>query len=108
MNIPQARNAGASVIIPSYESHETIAATLKSLRGQVFSDFEIIVIDSRSNNAVAKITADFREVRYHRSEERLLPHEARNLGVKLARSDILVFTDPDVVAAPDWLENLLA
>lgn len=108
MNIPPSRNPGASIIIPSYESHGTIAATLQSLRGQVFSDFEIIVVDSGPNNTVAKIAADFPDVRYHRSEERLLPHEARNIGVKLARSKILVFTDPDVVAAPDWLETLLA
>ncbi len=47
-------------------------------------------------------------MRYHRSEQRLLPHAARNLGVKLARADVIVFTDPDVVAASDWLEKLVA
>jgi glycosyltransferase involved in cell wall biosynthesis len=98
----------ASVIIPSYESHATVAATLQSLRNQLFDDFEIILIDSGESNDVARIAADFPEVRYHRSEQRLLPHEARNIGVKLARSDILIFTDPDVVAAPDWLEKLIS
>jgi len=98
----------ASVIIPSYESHATVAATLQSLRNQLFDDFEIILIDSGESNDVARIAADFPEVRYHRSEQRLLPHEARNVGVKLARSDILIFTDPDVVAAPDWLEKLIS
>jgi GT2 family glycosyltransferase len=96
-----------SVIIPSYESQATVAATLQSLRDQLFRDFEIILIDSGPSNKVARIASDFPEVRYQRSEQRLLPHAARNLGIKLARHDVLVFTDPDVVAAPDWLEKLI-
>lgn len=107
MNISPTRGVHASVIIPAYESQETIAATLASLRKQSFGDFETIVIDSGRTDDVASIAANFPEVRYHRSTERLLPHEARKLGVSLARSDILVFTDPDVIAAPDWLEKLL-
>lgn len=108
MNISLTHDMRASVIIPSYESQETIAATLASLRRQTFGDFETIIIDSGPSDDVAAITADFPEVRYHRWPDRLLPHEARNLGVSLAGSDILVFTDPDVIAAPDWLEKLLA
>jgi GT2 family glycosyltransferase len=33
---------------------------------------------------------------------------ARNEGILLARNDILVFVDDDVLAAPDWLSTLLA
>ena len=97
----------ASVIIPSYRSQRTVAATMQSLRGQTCKDFETIVIDSSDQDDVAQIMAGFPEVRYYRSSSRLLPHEARNLGVEKAKSEILIFTDPDIVAAPDWLENLL-
>jgi glycosyltransferase involved in cell wall biosynthesis len=38
---------------------------------------------------------------------RLLPHDARNRGAELAGGDVFVFTDPDCVAEPDWLERLL-
>ena len=96
-----------SVIIPSYESQATARATLESLRKQTFRDFETILIDSGRSDDVARIAADFPEVRFYRWDKQLLPHEARNVGTKLARSNILVFTDPDVVAAPDWLEKLL-
>ena len=108
MSPPQSHGVSASVIIPSYESHGTIAAMLRSLGNQIFRDFEIIVIDSGRSSAVAEIAANFPDVLYHRTAERLLPHEARNLGVSLAGSDLLVFTDPDVVVAPDWLEKLIA
>lgn len=97
-----------SVIIPSYESQATARATLESLRNQTFRDFETILIDSGPSSEVERIAADFSEVRYHRSKSRLLPHEARNVGVNLAQGDIFVFTDPDIVAAPNWLEKLMA
>lgn len=106
MSLPAPPRLRASVIIPSYESQATVAATLQSLSNQRFDGFETILIDSGRSDEVARIASGFPEVRYQRSEERLLPHEARNVGVKLARSDILIFTDPDIVAAPDWLEKL--
>lgn len=107
MSAPPTPGVRASVIIPSYESQATAAATLESLGKQTIRDFEIILIDSGQSDEVAHIAAKFPQVRYHRSERRLLPHEARNVGAKLARSDTLVFTDPDVVAPPDWLEKLM-
>jgi glycosyltransferase involved in cell wall biosynthesis len=99
---------GLSVIIPAYQSQATARATLESLRKQTFREFETILIDSGHTDEVARIAADFPEVRYHHSSRRLLPHEARNLGAELAHNDQLVFTDPDIVAAPDWLEKLNA
>ena len=103
-----ARGLRASVIIPAYNSTATAAATLDSLERQTLGDFEIILIDSSPTNSLAQIAADHPRVRFHHSRERLLPHAARNVGAALARSDVLVFTDPDIVAPPDWLEKLLA
>ncbi len=104
---PQGRwGLRASVIIPAYKSEATAAATLASLRAQTMQNFETILVDSGPTDAVADIAKEFPEVRYLRSPDRLLPHGARNAGVALAQSDLLVFTDPDVVAPPEWLENL--
>jgi GT2 family glycosyltransferase len=107
MSIEPGRKVDVSVIIPSYESHATARATLESLRRQSFADFETILIDSGRSDEMSRIARDFPEVRYERSEQQLFPHAARNLGVAMARGDLLVFTDPDVVAASDWLEKLV-
>lgn len=96
-----------SVIIPAYESHHTAAAALASLRAQSFRDFEVILVDSGSTDGVEHIAERYPEVHYHRSPKRLLPHHARSIGVGLARAELLVFTDPDIVAASSWLEELL-
>jgi GT2 family glycosyltransferase len=99
----------ASIVIPAYHSDATIADCLSSLRNQTFRDFETIVVNSSPGDRTGSIvTSGFPEVRYEESSTRLLPHAARNRGVAIARGSSLVFTDPDCIAAPDWLERLLS
>jgi GT2 family glycosyltransferase len=104
-----------SVIIPAYDSHRTLAGCLEALARQTFRDFETIVVDSSPGETAGdaeRIAGDLPPglpgFRFERSARRLLPHAARNRGVELARGEILVFTDPDTYARPDWLERLLA
>ena len=103
------RRPRVSVLMPAYHSEDTIAATLDALATQTFADFETIVVDSSPGEATAQLMADrYPGVHFHHSRDRLLPHAARNLGVSLASGELLVFTDPDCVARPDWLERLVA
>jgi len=78
-----------SVVLPAWNSHETVAACLESLRSQTFRQFETIVVDSSPGRETEEIVLSrFCDVRYHRSPRRLLPHAARNLGAGLARGSI--------------------
>jgi GT2 family glycosyltransferase len=97
-----------SVVIPAYRSAPTVAGTLEALRRQRFRDFETLVVDSSPDDATAGVVSRFGEVRLLRSRRRLLPHAARNRGLREARGSIVAFTDPDCQPAPDWLERLVA
>ena len=98
-----------SVVYPAYLSEATVSGCMSALRRQTFEDFEVVLVDSGPGAGTAEIVArDFPEIRCHVSEKRLLPHAARNLGVTLARGELLVFSDPDTYARPDWLERLVA
>jgi glycosyltransferase involved in cell wall biosynthesis len=96
-----------SIVIPAFRSATTIGACLGALRRQTWRDFEVLVVDSSPDAATAEVVGHYPEVRIERSPRRLLPHAARNRGVELARADVLVFSDPDVYARPDWLAMLL-
>lgn len=96
------------VVIPAYRSETTIAACLDALRDQTYRDFQTIVVDSTPGEQVAEIVGkSFPEVRFIRSQQRLLPHAARNLGVESGGDGLLAFTDPDIYPAPDWLERMV-
>jgi GT2 family glycosyltransferase len=96
------------VIAPAYHSDATIGAFLDGLSAQTFSDFETIVVNSSPETRTETIVADRQpSARFVQSERRLLPHSARNVGARLAGGSLLVFTDPDCVAAREWLETLV-
>jgi glycosyltransferase involved in cell wall biosynthesis len=98
-----------SVIIPAFYSAETLPRCLAGLRQQRFRDFEVILINSSPEAATSDLARhSFPEVRFEQSPVRLLPHAARNAGVRVASGEILVFTDPDCYMRPDALEQLVA
>lgn len=96
-----------SVIIPAYESHDTIAGCLEALRLQTWQDFEVLIVDSSTSDRTQEVMANFPEARYIRYPRQLLPFEARHLAIQSAVAKIIVSTDPDVYPARDWLERLV-
>lgn len=98
-----------SVVVAVYLSEATLDGFLDALARQTFRDFETILVDSGPTAACEQIVARRVEpLVYARSAGRLFPQAARNAGVERSRGRLLVFTDPDVYAAPDWLERLVA
>ncbi len=97
-----------SVIIPSYNSCNTIAKSLAALHTQqTVVSFETIVIVSSSDGTAELIEHDFPGVKLIRSEQRLYPGAARNLGIAEASGEILAFTDADCIADPGWVEAIV-
>ena len=97
-----------SVIIAAYHSDAVIEGCLEALRKQTIHNFEVIVVNSSPEDRTRGIvTTRFPEVRFLESTTRLLPHAARNQGVRVAVGSFLAFTDADCRGAPDWIERLL-
>jgi glycosyltransferase involved in cell wall biosynthesis len=100
-------NDSISVIIPSYNSSDTITLTLDSLLNQapVKAD-EIIVVDSSDNGKFDSVVSKYRTsvvIKFVRSLEKLTPAKARNIGFGQAAGNLLVFLDSDVVPSPALL-----
>jgi glycosyltransferase involved in cell wall biosynthesis len=98
-----------SVVIPVYRSERYVAATLRSVLAQTFTDFEVIVVDDGSPDrsiAICKAFDDPR-IRYvHQSNAGLAA--ARNAGIRNARGDYIAFIDSDDLWAPEKLERHVA
>jgi glycosyltransferase involved in cell wall biosynthesis len=97
-----------SVIVAAYNSADFLKRCLDSLENQTFRDFEIIVINSSPEHRTAEVVSKFPFVRFFQSPDRLLPHAARNAGMKMARGSLFAFTDADCEADPHWLAELVA
>jgi len=100
-----------SVIIPSYQRPLDLRRCLQALRVQTRRADEILVIvrgdDIATHNAVAEMAPALPELRCVEVDEPGLI-AAINQGLDSARGSVLVLTDDDAEACPDWLERIEA
>jgi glycosyltransferase involved in cell wall biosynthesis len=83
---------------------------LASLLGVDYPDFEVILVDNRPDATAARAELHARlsvdpRVRVV-SEARPGISAARNHGARVARGDLVAFTDDDAVAHPAWLRGI--
>ena len=99
----------ASVIVPTRNRPDALAACLAALARQTASSFEIVVVDDASVDAaaVASVASSVPQALVARGSGRG-PAAARNAGAELARAPILCFTDDDCRPAPGWIEACVA
>ena len=98
-----------SVIIPAYNADKTIAQNLEAILRQkgLKEKPEVIVVDDGSTDSTESIVKSYPEVIIVK-QNNAGPATARNTGAKLAKGDILVFTDSDTVPHENWLKELTA
>ena len=94
-----------SVIIPAYNAEKTLNILLDSLAKQSFNDYETIVINDCSTDNTSKIAETY-DCKLIELKENRGPAYCRNIGVKKAKGDIIVFTDSDCNVSAEWLETI--
>ena len=95
-----------SVIIPTLNEEKYIESALKSLINQDYEGkYEIIVADGMSKDNTVKIARKYADKVVLIKERGVA--KARNVGVKAAKGDILLFVDADVIVLPNALFELL-
>lgn len=98
-----------SVIVPVYNVAGHVAASIASLRAQVFTDFEAVIVDDGSTDGSGGIAAEAiagdPRFRLIRQDNRGLSG-ARNTGLDGARGDVIAFLDSDDRYAPDFLARM--
>ncbi|MBK9516769.1 MAG: glycosyltransferase [Anaeromyxobacter sp.] len=104
---PLPRTPRVSVVVCSYNGSKTLDGCLRSLERLVYPDYEVILVDDGSTDAVPQIAARYPFARYHHQPNRGLS-AARNTGLGLARGELVVYTDDDCFADEDWLYFLVA
>jgi glycosyltransferase involved in cell wall biosynthesis len=97
-----------SVIIPCYNAEKTIEDCLLSLENQrTDNDFEIIVVDSSSDNTPEIIKEKFPSIKLFKFSKRKFPGDARNIGISVAKGEIIAFFDADCRADKKWVDEIL-
>lgn len=101
------------IVISNYNGWQDTVQCLQSLQKQTFTDFEIILLDDAStNDSVAQLQAHLPQNTVFLPQSQNLGFAAaNNVGIRRALADgcdWVLLLNNDTVAAPDFLQNLLA
>ena len=99
-----------SIIIPVYNAEKHLSKTLESVENQCFTDFEVLLVDDGSTDSSTEICSSFadkdsRFILYKKSNGGVC--SARNLGIRHANGEFVVFVDSDDVIEDSLLTDAL-
>ncbi len=97
-----------SIIIPTYNSEETIEPCLEKIINESKNfESEIIVVDDNSNDKTVEIVKKFKSVKLIKLSKNKGAGNARNIGAKITKHETLCFVDSDIIISKDSIEHLV-
>ncbi len=97
-----------SIVINTLDRAESLDRTLIGLRQLRYPNFEVVVVQGPCSDATGDVLARHSDVIRigHCGEANL--SMSRNIGIAMAKGEIVAFIDDDAVPEPDWLGHLVA
>lgn len=101
-----------SVIMPAYNAAQFIEESIRSVRNQTVTDWELIVVDDCSADEtgqfVNRLAAEDPRIRLIRNEVNSGVAKTRNRALDLVRGQYVAFLDSDDIWYPEKLEKQIA
>ena len=95
-----------SVVIPTADRGKMLCRCLQSVLSQTLAPLEVLLVDNGHSEADVGKYQDF--VNIIRSEPRIGPSRARNLGAQQAKGDYISFLDDDDIwGGADYLQQVV-
>ena len=108
-------NKKISVIIPAKDEAENLPGLFTSLEKQTFTDFEIVLVDDRSEDSTFSVMKNFQSkypdrVKVVKNEKTFSGKNPKqmvlDIGAKNASGEIFLFTDADCRLKNTWVESM--
>ncbi len=103
-----------SIVVPTYLRPLDLEELFDSILIQTIKPSEVIVVDDTPGDAIELVCRKYGELFnkfginliYARNPGQPSAAASRNIGVKLARGELIMFLDSDVVIFPDYIEKI--
>lgn len=96
-----------SIIILYHKNKELLYLSLKTLQKTIPDNIEIIIVANNRNKEELNLSINHPQVDIIKIDHDLLYSEAANIGVDVAKGEIIVLCDQDLFYEGNWYDNLL-
>ena len=93
-----------SVIMPVYNSENTVRRALDSILAQTYSNYEVIIVDDGSSDSTCQIISEYSSSVEYFHQENAGASAARNKGITQSKGELVAFIDSDDMWYPEKLE----
>lgn len=110
MNAPSSQPRVTLIVTPR-ERFGVARESLESIHANPDIPFDLVYVDGAGPPDLSRwlaAQANAHGFRHIRLDRFLSPNEARNIGIRAASTDYVVFIDNDVIVSPGWLGRLVA
>lgn len=100
-------NELVSIIMPSYNTAEYIADSIRSILAQTYANWELIIVDDCSTDNTAEVVRSFDDPRifFLKNEKNSGAAISRNYALREAKGKWIAFLDSDDIWVPERLEK---
>ncbi len=104
------RKPFVSIVVPAYNEGKVIGHCIESILASNYSEYEVILVDDGSSDNTLE------EMRRYETNSRVIvvakknggKASALNVGLNLAKGEVLFFVDADGIFAPDTISKMLS
>ena len=99
-----------SIVVPIYNTSKYLEECINSLKNQIYSDIEILLIDDGSTDESKDIC-----IKHSKMDDRINyifkensgVSDTRNMGIRMAKGKYLVFVDSDDYVTPNYISDFM-
>ncbi len=101
-----------SIIIPCYNSADTIKKTIENLRTSLrfckSQEYELIIVNDGSNDGLIGLLKNEQNVLLINHDTNKGLSAARNTGIRKSTGSLIIFLDSDIYVKEDWIFKMLS
>lgn len=105
------KNELVSIIIANFNGLKYLNTCIKSVLRSDYSNFELLIIDDgstdKSENIINKYLKKDKRVFLYKNTRNIGAAASRNIAIKKAKGEIIVFLDNDTEVHPHWINELI-
>jgi Glycosyl transferase family 2 len=108
--MPETLQPLVSIIMPTYNRAAYIIESIRSVQGQTYTNWELIIVDDGSDDETEQLITELKDqrIQFLKAGRIAINGKIKNIGILKARGEFIAFIDSDDLWHPEKMEKQVA